>query len=169
MFRHSAENVPAYRIWLPHKPSLQGKGKANYMAALKQAGASQIAQPIPSNDVEVSLVYSTRLEEGMRADVDNILKPTLDALKGVAYLDDRQVRAVSSRVFTEVRGPVSATEYVSLTLAVPLLKPTSRDLVVISIFSDGRLIDLGGTEVVRKRIAEEERALLRSFHDEQGA
>jgi hypothetical protein len=35
-------------------------------------------------------------EAGVRPDVDNVLKPVLDALEGIVYLDDRQVTTVSA-------------------------------------------------------------------------
>jgi hypothetical protein len=34
-----------------------------------------------------------------RLDADNVNKPTLDALKGVAYTDDAQVRSATATVF----------------------------------------------------------------------
>ena len=34
------------------------------------------------------------LDGFVRYDLDNLLKPTLDALKGIAYLDDNQVRCI---------------------------------------------------------------------------
>jgi endodeoxyribonuclease RusA len=45
--------------------------------------------------VEVWFAGSTK----DRADVDNILKPIVDAMKGIVFVDDRQVRAVSATVF----------------------------------------------------------------------
>ncbi|MBQ9502854.1 MAG: RusA family crossover junction endodeoxyribonuclease [Lentisphaeria bacterium] len=33
----------------------------------------------------------------VRYDLDNLLKPTLDALKGIAYIDDNQVRCLCAR------------------------------------------------------------------------
>jgi hypothetical protein len=160
MFCHIRENLPAYRVWVYQRPGLKAKGKETYMAALREEAARHVATPIASNDVELSVVYSTTSPLGERADVDNILKPTLDALKGVAYVDDRQVRAVSSRVFDGVPFCVSPTEYVSLTLVEPLMRSGFRDLIVVSIFSDRRLAELGGKDKVRIRIDDEEREIM---------
>jgi hypothetical protein len=154
------EDVPAYRLWLYERPFLKGKGKQQYMAALRQEASRHVATPISSDDIELSLVYSTTSPLAERADVDNILKPTLDALKGIAYTDDEQVRAVSSRIFQGMPFCVNPTEYVSLTLIEPLVRSGFRDLIVVSIFSDKRLAELGGKEKVRARIDEEERAIL---------
>ncbi len=35
-------------------------------------------------------------DTGVRPDVDNVLKPVLDALEGIVYLNDRQVVSVSA-------------------------------------------------------------------------
>lgn len=43
-----------------------------------------------------------------RGDVDNIIKPVLDALNGVVYVDDRQVRSVRA-VALPMRDIVSMT------------------------------------------------------------
>ncbi len=51
----------------------------------------------------------------MRADVENILKPILDALKGIVYFDDKQVRSV--RVVA-----ISPGEYVSIHCADPAVR-----------------------------------------------
>jgi len=45
-----------------------------------------------SHRIDIDIWFSAK--RSVRADVDNIAKPVLDALKGVAYLDDRQVRSV---------------------------------------------------------------------------
>jgi hypothetical protein len=163
MLRHLQENVPAYRIWLPECPRLQGKGRAAYCAALKQGALEQIAAPITSNDVEIGLLYATQARDGVRADVDNILKPTLDALKNAAYVDDRQVRAVSSRLFTEMPNPVVFDGPGGIDLTETFLKSSHDHFVIVSIFSDTRLIELGGTDVVRDRLRTEDKERLRRW------
>ena len=51
--------------------------------------------------MEVEVLYSGRFSAGTRKDIDNILKPTLDALNGVAYVDDKQVRSVTATLFAK--------------------------------------------------------------------
>jgi Holliday junction resolvase RusA-like endonuclease len=54
----------------------------------------------PPEDVPVEqpiAVEITHFFEGAPADVDNIVKPILDALKGFVFLDDSQVTDLSSR------------------------------------------------------------------------
>jgi hypothetical protein len=63
-------------------------------------------------------------------------------------------------VFDGVPFCVSPTEYVSLTLVEPLMRSGFRDLIVVSIFSDRRLTELGGKDKVRSRIDDEEREIM---------
>ena len=48
--------------------------------------------PIASKRIDVEIFFQAKTP--LRADVDNIIKPILDALKGIVYLDDSQVRSV---------------------------------------------------------------------------
>jgi hypothetical protein len=49
------------------------------------------------------VLYVTRAS-GETIDVDNLGEPTLDALKGVAYLDDAQVRVLRVAKFDKTRA-----------------------------------------------------------------
>jgi len=66
-------------------------------------------------------------------DIDNVNKPTLDALKNIAYLDDRQVRSIESSLF----GPNSnhnisgRVEHMG-----PLFFSNQDHVIVISIYRD---------------------------------
>jgi len=58
--------------------------------------------------VAVEMILHPRLTANgaasrVRLDVDAPIKPALDALQGVAYIDDRQVLSVSSRIGSPVR------------------------------------------------------------------
>jgi Holliday junction resolvase RusA-like endonuclease len=64
-----------------------------------QAAQAHISTPITEDDIEFELLYSTLTKKGVRADIDNIIKPNLDALKGMAYNDDIQVRSVTATLF----------------------------------------------------------------------
>lgn len=47
-----------------------------------------VATPPIATDIAVTITY---FYEGVPADVDNIVKPILDALKGIVFNDDRQI------------------------------------------------------------------------------
>ena len=97
--QHSRSETPAYLIWVEQRPSNSGKGKEAYFKAVERSARQEIDQPITANDIEVEIVYCASVKKGQRIDADNVNKPTLDALKGVAYLDDGQVRSVRSTLF----------------------------------------------------------------------
>ena len=149
--RYRRANTPAYLIWVVQRPSTSGKGKEAYLSAVKVSAACEIAEPITVADIEVEVVYSTTAKPAERMDTDNINKPTLDALKGVAYVDDAQVRSVTATIFDKtashhVEGRV---EHLGQLFYSP-----NPDVILIMIYSDSRLRDLGGEpEVQRRRYA----------------
>src|SRR5688572_17598966 len=109
--RYSRFNTPAYHVWVEARPSFSGKGKRVYYDAVRASARSTIPSPITESDVEIEIAYSTAIKLAERLDADNVNKPTLDALKGIAYLDDSQVRHVQTTVFDrsqhrEVNGRV---------------------------------------------------------------
>lgn len=89
-----AHPKPVFRLWIPGRPqSFQKSGKlSNYRDRIRQIAAEAIPRPTTSKRIDIELWFSAAHID--RADVDNILKPVLDALIGVAYGDDRQVRSV---------------------------------------------------------------------------
>lgn len=69
--------------------------------AVKMIAAVQAIKPI-SGPVAVFLdVYRPR----KRGDLDNILKAVLDALNGVAYVDDEQVRQIHAVRYDDKHSP----------------------------------------------------------------
>jgi Holliday junction resolvase RusA-like endonuclease len=97
--RHKRAHTPTYLVWVKHRPSSRGTGKVAYYAAVKAAATIEIDRPITAADIEIEIVYSTTRKIAGRLDADNVNKPTLDALKGIAYADDVQVRSVTSTLF----------------------------------------------------------------------
>jgi crossover junction endodeoxyribonuclease RusA len=85
-----------------------------WRAGVRAAAATRWSSSIPPVDQEIS-VEITHFFEGAPADVDNIVKPILDALKGLVYRDDRQITDLVSRR-RSLEGPYTATS-VSATLA----------------------------------------------------
>lgn len=147
--KHKKKQTPAYLIWVEQRPSSMGKGKTAYFKAVKAAAsAAGIKTPITTPDIEVEIVYSTIRRSTERMDADNVNKPTLDALKGTAYIDDRQVRSVTSIVFDRTIDNVvnGIVEHMGRLFYSP-----HPDVVLIPVFSDTRLADLGGEKEVQNR------------------
>jgi Holliday junction resolvase RusA-like endonuclease len=150
--RHTRSETPAYLIWVEARPTHRGKGRAAYYGAVKQAAHQVIATPITACDIELEVAYSTRTKQATRLDADNVNKPTLDALKGVAYADDSQVRSVRCTVFdrstaTKVNGRVEQMGR--------LFYSPNDHVVLIMVYSDSRLAELGGEKEVQRRRYEE--------------
>ncbi len=146
--KYNRSDTPAYLVWIEQRPTAKGKGKQAYFDAIRRAAQSEIASPIKTDDIEIEIVYATNQKRGRRKDADNVNKPTLDALKGIAYDDDRQVRSVSSTVFDKnlastVNGRV---EHIG-----PLFYSGKPHVVLIMIYSDARLAELGGEHEVQRR------------------
>jgi hypothetical protein len=107
--------------------------------------------------------YSAYRQEWVRKrkDADNVNKPTLDALKKIAYIDDSQVRSVTSTIFDknlslQFSGRV---EYMG-----QLFHSDKPHVLLISIYSDSRLKELGGEKMVQQqRYSEWQRSFGRSF------
>jgi len=85
---------PIWSIWVPGRPKA-GNGRRHRGAFMKRVRAeavSVIAQPSSSCHLGVEVWFRAPMK--VRADVDNVAKPILDALKGIAYVDDKQVRSI---------------------------------------------------------------------------
>jgi Holliday junction resolvase RusA-like endonuclease len=147
--RHHRSETPAYFVWVLRAPSSNGKSKQAYFKAVAAAATEVIRPPIASDDIEVEVIYATTRPQAQRGDADNIVKPTLDALKGIAYTDDRQVRTATGTVFDKAKSNNvdGRVEYMSR-----LFQSPDPDVVLILIYSDQRLRELGGeAEVQRSR------------------
>ncbi len=146
--RHRRSSTPAYLVWVEHRPSSSAKGKATYFEAVRAAAASEIINPIVVDDVEVEIIYSTVAQASQRLDTDNVNKPTLDALTGIAYLDDAQVRSVTSTLFDRNINHVmdGRVEHMGRLFYSP-----NPHVVLILIYSDSRLAELGGEHEVQRR------------------
>ncbi len=132
---------------------MQRKGNAErYKEAIRLEAQKLISSPILSDDIEIEICWGTRIREGIRADIDNIIKPTLDALKGIAFDDDKRVRSVTSTLIDRRNEHVLAGYVEDLG---PLLYIDRDDAVQIAIYSDKRLAELGGESVLQKQRNEE--------------
>jgi len=135
-------------IWIESRPTVDGKGKQVYYDAVAASARAEIANPIEASDIEIEIAYATIQKVSERKDADNVNKPTLDALKGIAYLDDRQVRSVTSTIFDknlplQISGRV---EYMGR-----LFYSDRPHVLLISIYSDSRLNELGGENMVQQQ------------------
>jgi Holliday junction resolvase RusA-like endonuclease len=153
--KHTKAEVPAYKFTVNHRPpSLKSspENKQKYAEAVKSAAASCINSPITSNDIEVEICWSTSVREGMRADIDNIIKPTLDALIQVAFIDDKLVRSVTSTLFDMKQPQIVSGRVEDMG---GLFYSNNPDVVQITIYSDRCLQMLGGAEKVNTQRREQ--------------
>jgi hypothetical protein len=107
------EMPPSFVFWVAGVPrSLQATRKADYTESIRQAAKQSIGKPLKTPRIDIDIVFACK-DRNLRADVDNVAKPVLDALKDVLYDDDRQVRSVRvvalplDDVF-KASGPVTA-------------------------------------------------------------
>jgi Holliday junction resolvase RusA-like endonuclease len=81
---------PEYRIVIPGKAiSFRSPQAKKYKEIINNISKRIIPNPIIGNTVEIRLDYFHINKRLM--DMDNIAKCVLDALTGIAYVDDRQV------------------------------------------------------------------------------
>ncbi|OGW38316.1 MAG: hypothetical protein A2Y97_08905 [Nitrospirae bacterium RBG_13_39_12] len=152
--RHRRIDLPSYLFVVYERPSsLQRRGNTQqYKDAVRKEATKHIASPIFSDDVEIEICWVTRVREGIRADIDNIIKPTLDALVGIAFDDDKRVRSVTSTLIDRKKDNTLSAYVEDLG---PLIYINKDDAVQIAIYSDRRLAELGDEEAVRKQRYEE--------------
>lgn len=86
---------PLFRIWVPGYPKSSQADKKSlerYKECIRETARKSISQPTKSRRLDVEVFFQA--ESLLRPDVDNIIKPMLDALMGILYEDDSQVRSV---------------------------------------------------------------------------
>ncbi|SRR5258706_10979092 len=85
---------PVFRIWVEGRPqSFQKRGAlSRYTERIRHAARSVVPRPTESRRVDIEIWF--KASHFGRSDVDNVIKPVLDALNGIVYHDDRQVRSV---------------------------------------------------------------------------
>ena len=82
--------------------SLQAKraaSKDQWKGRVKAASKSVIPNPHFASDERISVTLFYLPEEPMQGDIDNLVKPILDALSRHIYLDDGQVERVVVQKF----------------------------------------------------------------------
>src|SRR6266849_3878410 len=107
-----------FEFTIPGPPVSQqarrSKRKALWLAAVTTAATQAWLSTSPPAEQEV-LVEITHFYKGGPADVDNIPKPILDAIKGLVFKDDKQVTDLLCRR-RPIAGPFVA-DRISLVLA----------------------------------------------------
>jgi Holliday junction resolvase RusA-like endonuclease len=110
---------PEYRIVIPGKAvSFRSQKSHDYKGIIKEAAKRTFTEPIVGDTVEVRLDYFHLNRR--RMDMDNIAKCVLDALNGIAYIDDRQVRLQQSTAHS------LASVVVIIQGVVDLIKPLAE-------------------------------------------
>lgn len=78
-----------YRLWIDGTPkSRQSSSFQRYRDSIQRVARQEFLAPL-SGRLEVEVVFADK--NHTRPDTDNVLKPIMDALKGIAYFDDGQV------------------------------------------------------------------------------
>ncbi len=84
------EHVPEYRFVIPGKAeSFRSPSAMAYRERIREIAKALFPEPTPKTRVVVWLDYFHTKRR--RFDMDNVAKCVLDALTGLAYVDDRQV------------------------------------------------------------------------------
>ncbi len=87
---------PLYKIWISGKPlNYRNKSKLikdDYKNRIQIAAKKEVNSPWRSKRIDVEIWFSQN--SAVRPDVDNVTKLVLDALQGIVYVNDSQVRSV---------------------------------------------------------------------------
>jgi Holliday junction resolvase RusA-like endonuclease len=86
---------PRYSLWIEGRPLSSAARKfKGYVARIQAEARRQVQgrEPLKSKRIDIEIIFVTR----QPGDVDNKAKRILDALKGIVYHDDDQVRSVKS-------------------------------------------------------------------------
>lgn len=96
--------IPEYRVVVPGRAvSFRSAQAKRYKAWVAEMAEAVFRQPLADDTVEVRVDY---FHSGRRRpDMDNVAKCLLDALSGVAYVDDRQVRLQAATAYS-LQSPV---------------------------------------------------------------
>jgi len=86
---------PRLSLWIDGRPKSQRtRAPVWYVKALQAAARKQLeGGPFSSSTIDVEIIYATR---NAVLDADNTPKHILDALKGIVYDSDAQIRAVKT-------------------------------------------------------------------------
>ncbi len=135
---------PTFRIWVEGYPLSSQANRENlqkYKSRVKDAAGKVIPYPIKSKRIDIEIFFKAK--HSLRADVDNIIKPIMDALKGVVYFDDSQVQSVK---VTAIPSIIEGAYFISGWCNIEILNRLDKDPpkeFLINIFEGGGLLSPG--------------------------
>lgn len=119
-----------FECTLPFPPSGKNQTKAvrqrNYIERVRML-LNGPHQPLECGVILKAIFNPPKVGGFVRYDLDNLLKPTQDALKGIAYIDDNQIRCIHAR-FGHRTG--SGSVFIQII-------PIQHNMNQTSIFSEG--------------------------------
>jgi len=84
-------------IGLPVSTQSSPKSKRQYQTTVAEAASKSVASPIRDNEkIKIEIDWFSGGFQN-KPDVDNIIKPIQDALKGILFVDDKQVESIVAR------------------------------------------------------------------------
>ena len=123
---------PNFRIWVKGYPlSSQAKRETleRYKTHIKDTTSKIVPCPIKSRRIDIEIFFKAK--NTLRADVDNIIKPILDALKGVVYFDDSQVRSVKVTAIPSIEeGAYGISGWTNIEVMNRLTNTPSKEFLI---------------------------------------
>ncbi len=149
-FRYSRSDQFVYQIVIPIKP-LSAQAKRNslqeYKTHIRHIAEKYIDSPISEDDIEIEITWASVDHIGIRSDLDNIVKPIVDSLIGVAYHDDNQIRTVVATFFDRKMKNTICCYVEDL---AHILYTGNDNVIQVTIYSDSKLKEKGGAETMRE-------------------
>ena len=78
---------------------ISGRAEYGYDIRGRRGEAARGVVPYPTKSTRIDIEIYFLSQGPLRPDIGNIVKPILDALKGVVYVDDSQVRSIKVAAF----------------------------------------------------------------------
>jgi Holliday junction resolvase RusA-like endonuclease len=126
-----AETFEMYVLGIPRSPD--SRSCAGWQQTVRAAAWEFWPYLHPPVETEISAVVVYFYQRSTLIDVDNLAKPILDALRNVAYLDDRQVSHLVARK-TELRAGLElAGPSLVLARAIETARVERSDVIYVKI------------------------------------
>jgi crossover junction endodeoxyribonuclease RusA len=113
------------------------KSKIEWQQRVRDASSTVIPSPHFASDDGISVTMYFLPADAMQGDIDNIIKPIIDALKGHIYIDDQQVERIVIQKFE----PSSGYRFVQPSAMLAEAFETERPVLYVRI-SDNPIKDL---------------------------
>lgn len=120
-------------VWgTPRSFQARGSKKAAWQEKVRAAAWTAIGEADRIEQVDVRVVIVYFYAESCEADIDNIVKPILDAMNGIAFGNDNQVVQVLVRR-TPLDGLTLTASEPTLTSAVEQAQAMGQDFIYVHI------------------------------------